>query len=150
MGIAQPVYLVIGCPGAGKSWVCEQLRELYDYVRHDDYMDGGYVDAIIRQHAIAAKPLLIETPFSVSQIKEPLEKKGLQVVPVFILEAPEVVSARYLKREGVIIPTGHLTRQLTYRQRAKDWHAFHGTAEQILEFLRNAAPRKRLPWDLQV
>jgi len=150
MGIAQPVYLVIGCPGAGKSWVCEQLRELYDYVRHDDYMDGGYVDAIIRQHAIATKPLLTETPFSVSQIMKPLQKMGLGVTPLFILETNEVISARYLKREGVPIPAGHLTRQITYTQRAHELYAFRGTAEQVLEYLRAAAPRKRLPWDLQV
>jgi predicted ABC-type ATPase len=145
------VYMVIGCPGAGKSWVCNQLRERYEYVRHDDHMTStnAYLEAIRRASETATKPLLIETPFSVSQIKEPLEKKGFVVTPVFIIEHPDVIRERYRAREGKPIPDGHLTRQNTYWHRSQDWQAYAGTAAAVLDYLKHAAPapERKWPWE---
>lgn len=138
--MTQPIYLVIGCPGSGKSWVCEQLRDQYAYVRHDDYLNGGYLDAIKTIHKVTTKPLLIETPFSISQVKDPLEKAALPVVPVFIQEHHDVIRKRYRERGSGDLPAGHLARQLTYRQRAQLWQSFQGTSQQVLEYLKNAAP----------
>jgi len=132
-------YLVIGVPCSGKSWVCEQLKDRFCYVRHDDHIGGHYVDVIIRTATMVTKPLLIETPFSVSQIKDALEKKGFTITPVFILESPEVLNQRYRAREGTPIITGHLTRQETYRQRAVDWGAYRGTSEEVLRYLQSMA-----------
>lgn len=143
------VYMVIGCPGAGKTWVCRQLASLYNYIPHDDYRDvNRYLEAIRRNAEVATRPLLIETPFSVSQIKEPLEAKGFHVVPVFIIEHPDVIRARYREREGKPIPEGHLTRQNTYWHRAQDWQAFTGTSAHVLEYLKDAAPKPvKWPWE---
>lgn len=143
------IYMVIGCPGSGKSWVCEQLRELYTYVRHDDYKDiKNYVRAIMQRAATETKALLIETPFSVSQVKDPLEKNGLRVVPVFILEQSEIIRQRYRNREGKAIPEGHITRQATYAERALAWQAFSGTSAKVLEHLiMGAMPRHKFPWE---
>lgn len=151
MGVNQ-IYLVVGCPGSGKSWVCEQLRDRFDYVRHDDYTsadEGAYVRAIIRQSKIANRPLLIETPFSVSQIKDPLEKQCFRVTPVFIQEAHDVIRARYLARGSGDIPAGHLTRQDTYAKRAREWQSYMGTSAEVLAFLQNMAPapKERFPWE---
>lgn len=148
---AQPIYMVVGCPASGKSWVCRQLRRQYDYLPHDDYMMGSkstsmYVEAIKAMHRDARKPLLIETPFSVSQIKDPLEKLGFRVVPVFILEKPDTLRKRYKAREGKDIPAGHLSRQATYAQRAMDWQAFQGTSNHVLEYLKNAVPAAESAW----
>lgn len=142
------IYLVIGCPGVGKSWVCNQLRELYEYVRHDDYIQpNAYLAAIVRQAKIATKPLLIETPFSVSQVKEPLEKHGYQITPIFIIEEPDTIRQRYRARENKPIPEGHITRQGTYLSRAIEWQAFRGSSEQALTYLRKRAPTPKFPWD---
>lgn len=146
-----PVYMVIGCPGSGKSWVCRQLTEQYYYVPHDDHMgknSNRYIAAIVSASKIAAKPLLIETPFSVSQIKEPLEAHDYHVTPVFILEQPEVISQRYLGREGHPIPAGHLSRQQTYRERADKWQSYRGTSAEVLAYLKNAVPAvRKWPWE---
>ncbi len=146
MGVNR-IYMVIGRPGSGKSWVCEQLRNQYRYVRHDDYIERNYVNEIIGEARIDGKPLLIETPFSVSQIKDPLEAKGFHVTPVFIKEDFDVVRKRYQKREGKPIPEGHLTRQNTYAERAKLWQSYIGTSAEVLAYLRNAAPREKMPWE---
>jgi hypothetical protein len=140
------VYMVIGCPGSGKTWVCAQLIRQYQYVRHDSFIGANYVAEIVRQSKTAAKPLLIETPFSVSQIKDPLELQGFRVTPVFIQELPIVIMKRYLAREGKPIPTGHLARQTTYMARALEWQSFHGTSDAVLAYLKNAVPEV-WPWE---
>lgn len=146
----QPVYLVIGCPCSGKSWVCEQLTTQYSYVRHDDYMNdkpGRYVGEIIGEAKVGIRPVLCETPFSVSQIKDPLEKAGLRVVPVFIIEDAETLGRRYQAREGKPIPAGHLTRQDTYKLRANAWQAYKGTSLDVRNHLFEiSGVRYTRPW----
>lgn len=145
MGVKKKIFMVVGCPGSGKSWVCEKLSKQFQYVRHDDHLKG-YVPEIARQAKTATRPLLIETPFSVSQIKEPLEKQGFEVVPLYIQERPEVIRERYQNREGKSIPDGHLTRQETYGKRAKEQGAFSGSSTEILQRLREMHP-VRYPWE---
>ena len=133
--------MVIGCPGSGKSWVCDQVQDQFRYVRHDLLMGmhgAAYVDEIVRQSGIATatKPLLIEAPFSISQIKDPLERAGFDVQPVYIQEDHEIIRDRYQKREGMPIPPGHLTRQDTYRQRAIASGDYQGTSSQVLAYLK--------------
>ena len=147
MGVKKKIFMVVGCPGSGKSWVCEKLSKQFQYVRHDDHLKG-YVPEIVRQAKTATRPLLIETPFSVSQIKEPLEKQGFEVVPLYIQERAEVIRERYQKREGKDIPEGHLTRQDTYKKRAAEQGAFSGSSTEILQRLRETQPESRaFPWE---
>lgn len=149
----QPIYLVVGTPGSGKTWVCQQLGDKFDYLPHDDFGDPKrYIEAIVRlatynqsaaqfntPDVTPANPVLIETPFSVTQIKEPLEARGYKVIPVFIIETPEVTTKRYEDRDQKPIPKGHLTRIETYKTRAKELGAFSGTAEQVLAHLRTVS-----------
>lgn len=130
--------MVIGCPGSGKSWVCDQLKDKFEYVHHDLYikMAGDtYVKEIIKAAKDATKHILCEAPFSISQLKEPLEKAGIDVIPVFIQEYPIVIETRYKAREGKHIPRGHITRQETYAKRAKEWNAFQGTSQEVFDHL---------------
>lgn len=130
------IYLVVGVPCSGKSWVCEQLTDLYDYVRADDFRKSDYVHQIWERSKTATRPLLIETAFSMSNVVEPLSNLGLEVVPVFIGEPEAVLRERYLEREGKPIIDGHVTRQGTFLLRARDSGAFQGTSEEVLHFLR--------------
>lgn len=132
------IYLIVGCPGSGKSWVCEQLTDSFEYIDHDLYigMNEAYHEAIVEAAEKGRYSVLTEAPFSISQIKDPLEAAGLTVIPVFIIEEHDVIAERYRNREGKEIPKGHLTRQETYRQRAEEWEAFMGTSEEVLEHLR--------------
>jgi hypothetical protein len=138
----QTIYLVVGVPCAGKTWVAENLAEAFHLVPHDDYTDDGgrgYVPALVSAARAADRPVLAETPFSVSQIMGPVAEYGLTVVPVFILEEAEELRRRYREREGKEIPRGHLTRQETYAQRAASLGAFSGTAEEVLGHLQRVA-----------
>ncbi len=131
------IYLVVGTPGSGKTWVCKQLEDQYDYLAHDDFRDiKDYISNIARLAQIATKPILIETPFSVSQVTEGLGSKGLHATPVFIIESDDVTSKRYEAREGRPIPKGHLSRINTYYDRARSLRAFYGTSEEVLAHLK--------------
>ena len=137
-------YLVVGCPGSGKSWVCDQVKHLFTYVHHDLYIGmagDNYVDAIKDASEDAEKPLLIEAPFSISKIKEPLEAEGFEVIPVYLQDDHDTISKRYEAREKKQIPKGHLTRQNTYLGRAKAFGHFHGKTEEVLEHLKDVARR---------
>ncbi len=135
--------MVVGCPGSGKSWVCDQLKDSFNYVHHDlriGMAGDTYVKDIIKEsEKPGTKDLLIEAPFSVSQIKDPLEAHGLKLTPVFIQELPLTIQTRYWQRENKEIPKGHITRQATYAQRAKEWGSFQGTSREVLEFLKGKA-----------
>jgi gluconate kinase len=133
------IYLLVGVPGSGKSWVADQVGEKFEYVRNDDFMKqkGGYLTALIDRAQSAIKPILCEAPFSISELKDPLERAGHKVIPVFIIENPWVVAERYAKRENKLIPRGHLTRMETYRQRAEQWDSFKGTSSEVLEHLKS-------------
>lgn len=129
------IYLIIGAPGSGKSWVCNQLKDQFDYIPHDEYKIG-YIEEIVKRAKIASKLLLIETPFSISKVVDPLNLAGFSPVPVFIIETPEITSKRYEAREGKPIHQGHLTRIETYKKRAKELKAFQGTSEEVLNYLK--------------
>ena len=136
---SRTVDLIVGCPGAGKSWVTERLKDRYELVHHDAYagMTGQrYVNAIKSAAASATKPILAEAPFSVSQIRRPLEKAGYDVRTVTIQEDRDVIAKRYQSREGRPIPQGHLTRQDTYREMAEKSGEFVGTNKQVLSHLK--------------
>jgi len=134
--VSQPVYLLVAVPGSGKTWVANQLKDKFEHVAHDDYQDGGYTGALIRMAVNSDKPVLAETPFSISQLVEPLAGRGISVHPIFILEHPTVISERYAAREGKAIPKGHLTRLITYASRAREGGHFAGTSEEVLEHLK--------------
>lgn len=136
----QTVLLLIGVPASGKTWVTKQLGHKYDLCRHDDYMPpapkGAYVAALIERSKTAQRPIMAEAPFSISEIKNPLEAAGVKVIPIFILEEMKVLFERYLKRNHQPYPAGHITRQATYQNRRVELKAFGGTSTEALEHLK--------------
>lgn len=132
------VYLVVGVPGSGKTWVCNQLKDKFNYVPHDLHKDN-YLEAILFCARNMNKSMLIETPFSISQLKEPLEQDGREIETVFILEDYSTVLNRYQAREGKNPSPGDRTRHETYRKRAEENGSFSGTSQEVLEYLKGKA-----------
>lgn len=136
----QKIYLLVGTPGSGKTWVATQLRSKFSHLAHDNFpRTGDYLEATKKTAAESSKPVLIETPFSVSQIIGPLKDSGFDVTPLFIIESEVTTKNRYAAREGKPIPAGHLTRIKTYIDRAKELGALSGTSDEILNHLRGIA-----------
>lgn len=133
----QKVYLVCGVPGAGKSWVCEQLEDEFTYLRNDDYIGENFVEAIHTMSELSPKPVLADCPFGERDLRDKLFAEMVKVIPVFIVEKPEVVAARYKSREKKSCPQNVLTRATSIGSRAAEWKAFRGTSEEVLEHLRS-------------
>lgn len=138
------IYLVVGVPASGKSWVCEQLQDRMRYVHHDLYvgMSGPqYVLALASaREQEGSRPVLGEVPFSVREVVEPLVAHGLVVEPVYIIEPPSVLAARYFLREAKSLPDGRIKQEMTYLERARASGAFHGTAAEVLAYLTKRCP----------
>ena len=133
--MSKVVTLVIGVPGSGKSWICEQLTDHYRYIRNDDHRFD-----LAETIAIAARdeprPLLADVPFGERRLKERLTNWGLEVRPVFVLEKEAVVRERYAKREGLEALDAILHRIDGLSKRCREWGAFGGTSAEVLEYLR--------------
>lgn len=150
------LYLVCGVSGSGKSWACRQAGDAFLYVPHDrcwrhpfktpsEGMDpkwepgavSTHLEEIVKVSKITAKPLLTESPFGERLLRESVEKAGIQVIPLFVVEHPTVVTQRYFNREKKPIPASALSRASSIINRAKEWNAVHGTSEEILTHLRS-------------
>ncbi len=132
----QPIYLVCGVPGSGKSWVCDQLTHKFHYVRHDDYIQGDYTKGLAYEAKASEKPVIGDCPFGERVLIKDLEDRGLSVTPVFIVEDGQVVRKRYEARDKKPIPPQHITRAINIRHRAEEWRCFYGTSSEVLEHLK--------------
>lgn len=133
----QSIYLVCGVPGSGKSWVCERLQHKYFYLRHDDYISGGYAEILIEAAYTSDKPILADCPFAERRLRDQLEMAGVRVIPVFVVEHPAIIQARYEAREGKPVSKSTMTRAFSISGRADEWNAFQGTSEEVLKHLEN-------------
>lgn len=132
----RPITLLVGVPGAGKSWVANQVKDDYHYVPNDEHIGKDYVGALLKASESDGPTVLGECPFSVSAVLDPLKAKGRQVKTVFIVEHEKVLTDRYRSRSGKQIPSGHLTRNKTYLDRAHQSGSFFGTSGQVLQHLK--------------
>jgi uridine kinase len=133
------VFILVGSPSSGKTWVSSQLRGKFQVIEHDHYSNKGeYIRELGNAAKAGDKPILGNTPFGLSEIMESLQDRGLEVKPVFIIEDPNVLKQRYQQRDGKEIPQGHLTRQNTYLERARELNAFFGTSSEVLNHLKES------------
>jgi len=130
------IYLVCGVSGAGKTWVCSQLTDKFTYVPHDAFFDS-INRALVKASKSSDKPLITEVPFGERPLRESLERIGFEVKPVFVIEKPETVAARYMSREGKPIQKSAYSRAATISGRALEWKAKAGTSAEILRYLRD-------------
>ena len=163
----QPVILVCGVSGSGKSWASRQMAGTFHYIPHDRcwvmpgkrgwdasqvweagsgdasrYEPGAesnHADVLIAATQIAEKPVLTECPHGERLLRERLEQAGVKVIPVFVIEPPDLVARRYLAREGKSLPKNVWTRARTIVDRAREWNAFMGTSDEVLSHLKDRA-----------
>jgi gluconate kinase len=131
------VILLVGVPCSGKSWITSQLHDEFTVMEQDDFIGQSYFNVVREALKHSQKPIITNTPFGMSELMASLEQAGAEVEPVYVIDHPDTLQARYMARNQRALPQGHLTRQLTYMDRAKDTGAFWGTSEQVLKHLRS-------------
>lgn len=140
----QDIWLLCGVPGSGKSWVCRQLTQRFNYIPHDEHITPGQRGVSpIEKHKFALiyaakegmKPVIGECPFMMSVMIEELRKLGATVHPVFVLEPAHVIKERYEKRENKPIPQQHLTRVNSIAGDARKYGEYSGSSGDVLAYM---------------
>lgn len=139
------VYIVVGVPASGKSWVCKQLKDDYKYVPHDGwgqrFEKGGdeyledYADLIHATCKTSNKPVLGDCPFAERKLRDLLRARRIEPTFVFLKVDGKTLTNRYIERNKPI-PKGHFTRLNSIPGRAAEWRAFFGTSTEALEHLK--------------
>ena len=130
------MYLVCGVSGSGKTWVCKQVTDKFNYIPHDETYNDS-IGAICGAATADKRPIITECPFAERLFKEKLEAAGFKVIPVFVVETPDVVADRHMKREGRPASKSALSRALTIQTRAEEWRAPFGPSHVVLDYLKS-------------
>lgn len=125
------LYMVAACSGSGKSWVCKQLTDKFDYVSYDDTRKKEHLDRLLSP---SDKPKLYDPPIKISTFFKRHSDK-FDIHAVFILEEDDVVKARVESRGGEW--TEHISkRNAAMRKRFDKYGDFAGTSQQVLDYLK--------------
>ena len=131
--IKPKLYMVAGCSGSGKSWVCAQLVDKFDYVSYDYNRKKEHLDLLL---APSDRPKLYDPPIKISTFFKRHSNK-FDIHAVFILEDDEVVKARIIARGGEW--TEHISkRNAAMRKRFEKYGEFSGTSQEVLDYLMKA------------
>lgn len=137
----QKVYLICGVPASGKTWVCNQLTDKFEYIPNDDHIKTkNYAPTIAKRAKGGDKPILADCPFAERVLKDRLKELGVEVIiPVFVIETPEVIKRRYFQRNKKPASQSTLTHAVTILDRAKEWGGYYGTSDEVLKYLKSIA-----------
>jgi len=138
------IYLLCGVPGSGKTWVIDQLFNCrppigFTSIEHDSVSREQLLSLAksLYPPTHMKRNVIIDCPFDERSLRSELEHLNLKVTPLFIVEHPKVIEARYFKREGKRPSQSILTRAETIMNKVREWNAFYGTSQEVLDFLRS-------------
>ncbi len=135
----QTVYLLVGVPGSGKTWVLDRLPpDKFTIIRNDDFIDcmPEHTPAIVNASRAGGRPVICDVPFSMSMVTVPLGDAGVPMKAVYLIEDVNHLLLRWHERKTKqSAQDGHLTRQQTYQLRAMTSDAPCGTSDEMLEYL---------------
>lgn len=128
---AKKVILVTGVSGAGKSWVCQQLKDRMHYVSYDDDCKRD-----IRSYlwSLDCKVVLYD-PFS--HVSTFIKRNGdiFEIELNVILESRSVIEQRLLSRGGTITPS--IVKRMKRMEKLASIASFSGTSEEVLDHLKH-------------
>lgn len=137
--IKPKLYMVAGCSGSGKSWVCKQLTDLCDYVSYDYNRKKLHLDLLLQP---SVKPKLYDPPIKISTFFKRHSDK-FDIHAVFILEEDTVIKHRIIQRGGEW--TDHISkRNAAMRKRFEKYGEFAGTSQEVLDYLRIQVANEKL------
>lgn len=126
----QALFLIIGCPASGKSWVCNQLKDKLNYVSYDNINKNYHIYELLKNNS---KPLLYDPTIKVSTfIKRYSHLFNVRLI--VITEDKDVIAERMLNRGGKI--TNTLDRRIKRMSDLSKHCEFNGTSNEVLDYFR--------------
>ena len=128
------VYLLVGAPASGKSWVVSQLANKFDYVSYDKNAKNNHLD-LLRVPSI--KPKIYDPTFKISTIIR-RHSHEFNFILVGIYEEEQILRHRIIMRNGTWTDT-IIKRNEVIKNRYKTYGAggFLGTSQEVLNYLKN-------------
>lgn len=129
------IYLLVGAPSAGKSWVANQLLDKFTYISYDGQRKKSHLDLL--RAAPVDRPILYDPTFKISTIIR-RHSDEFNFILVGIYETEEVLRERMASRSGEFTTT-IMKRNEVSKKRYNKYGAggFLGTSSECLEFLKN-------------
>ncbi len=141
--MTKELVLLCGVPGSGKTWVIDHIKPKYVHLDHDKIANHTRTTDAVRgivngalMLASSPKPIILDCPFAERVLRDKLCQADFKVTPIFIVEHPDTIMARYYHREGKAATPATITRARTIVERATEWKAMTGTSYEILEYLK--------------
>lgn len=127
------LYLVCGLSGSGKTWICNQLLNNFEYLASDSSSKKNHLTKLL-ELSKNGKPLLYDLSVSISTfIKKNTETFDIQ--PVFIIETKDVILER-LKQRGTGTNISD-SRLIAIDKRTIKYGVFSGTSDEVLAYLKS-------------
>jgi hypothetical protein len=128
------IYLLVGAPAAGKSWVSKQLLDKFEYISYDGNRKKNHLD-MLREPSDKCK--LYDPTFKISTIIR-RHSDEFNFIIVGIYESEEVLRARIAGREGKWTDTILKRNEVVKKRFLKYGNGgFVGTSDECLDYLRN-------------
>lgn len=130
------IYLLVGVPASGKTWVCDRLKGA-KIVRNDDYKERSrYLNALKDAHE-ESSIVIGEAPFRAAELASSLERSNIPVKQVLVTAPLTEIEKRYKERpEGLHYRPAFRTNHARY-EADPDRFEFSGTSEQVLDWLKD-------------
>lgn len=129
--IKQDLFLIAGCPASGKSWVCEQLSDKFNYVSYDKVNKNYHVYELLKNNN---KPLLYDPTIKVSTFTKRYSHL-FNIKLLVIVEDKRIIENRMRVRSGEITKT--LDRRIKRMSDLSNNCEFSGTSDEVLNYLNS-------------
>jgi group I intron endonuclease len=127
------LYLICGVPGAGKSWVCNQLTNC-SYISFDGNSKKDHLE-LLQKAGESGLPVCYDPTFKISTF---IKRHGhlFNIKAVFIIESDETLKQRIAGRGGEW--TDSLTKRIKQiTKRSEKYGVFSGTSNEVLSYMLN-------------
>jgi hypothetical protein len=129
-----PIYLLIGAPCSGKTWIIDQVKHFVRCVEHDlspDNLD----DYIWRVQYVSYSGVVVaDIPFKGEEFAAQLSKLGLDVHKLYVLVRDGDLKQRYFKRTGKLPHQYILNTNKSIMEHFQEGE-FAGDSTRVLEYL---------------
>lgn len=132
MSNRKTVYMLIGAPSAGKSWVANQLLDKFDYISYDGNRKKDHLDLLRKD---SNKPKLYDPTFKISTMIR-RHSDEFNFIVVAIEESEDVLRSRIELRQGKWTDT-ILNRNKQVRKRYEKYGngGYIGNSSEVLQYL---------------
>jgi len=140
-GTIKPVlYLITGASGVGKSWVCKQLKDHFNYLPFDGIRNKHHLN-ILRNPKMHSKPMLYDPTFKSSTFVRRYGSKGTNEFDIhFIVVAGDFITckAQLINRGGKLTKTFY-KRWKAMQARYRTYGEFIGSSSEVLKYLKEVS-----------